>query len=105
MGKKLLVSLAMEGKFTGEGLQSLDDGVDMLTAMAKELVTDGHIGKSADTIWRELRAQQELTSNRPGVAATSSPTEDLVLPSQPSSDARTLTETTVVTPFEQLALF
>lgn len=104
MGKKLLVSLAMEGKFTGEGLQSLDDGADMLTAMAKELVTDGRIGESADTIWRELRAHQELTSNRSGIAP-SSPTCDLISSSQPSSDAQTLTDTVVVTPFEQLALF
>jgi len=31
MGRKLLVSLAMEGKFSREGLQSLDEGDDMLT--------------------------------------------------------------------------
>lgn len=105
MGKKLLVSLAMEGKFTGEGLQSLDDGSDMLTAMARELVTNGRIGESADVIWRELRAQQELTGNRSGIAVTSSPTYQPVLPRQPSSDARTLTDTVVVTAFEQLALF
>ena len=39
MGKKLLVSLAMEGKFSRKGLQSLDEEDDMLTAMARELVT------------------------------------------------------------------
>lgn len=38
MGKKLLVALAMEGKFAGEGLQSLDEDDDMLTSLAKELV-------------------------------------------------------------------
>ena len=38
MGKKLLVVLAMEGKFAGEGLQSLDEDDDMLTSMARELV-------------------------------------------------------------------
>ena len=31
MGKKLLVSLAMEGKFANHGLQALDDDDDMLT--------------------------------------------------------------------------
>jgi hypothetical protein len=36
MGKKLLVSLAMEGKFANHGLQALDDDDDMLTAMARE---------------------------------------------------------------------
>ena len=30
-GKKLLVSLAMEGKFVSHGLQSLEDDEDMLT--------------------------------------------------------------------------
>jgi hypothetical protein len=37
--KKLLVSLAMEGKFANQGLQSLDEDDDMLTAMARELAT------------------------------------------------------------------
>jgi hypothetical protein len=33
MGKKLLVALTMEGKFAGEGLQSIDEDDDMLSAM------------------------------------------------------------------------
>ena len=37
MGKKLLVALAMEGKFASEGLQAIDGDDDMLTAMAREL--------------------------------------------------------------------
>jgi hypothetical protein len=44
MGKKLLVSLAMEGNFCREGLQSLEEDDDMLTAMARELVTERGIG-------------------------------------------------------------
>ena len=40
MGKKLLVSLAMEGKFATDGLQAIDEGDDILMAMAKELVTE-----------------------------------------------------------------
>jgi len=31
MGKKLLVALTMEGKFAGEGLQSIDEDDDMLS--------------------------------------------------------------------------
>jgi superfamily II DNA or RNA helicase len=58
MGKKLLVSLAMEGKFSGEGLQALGEGEDMLTAMARELVTGGGIGESAAAVWREIQAEQ-----------------------------------------------
>ena len=58
MGKKLLVSLAMEGKFSGEGLQTLDDGDDMLTAMARELVNERGIGEPADLVWRQIQAEQ-----------------------------------------------
>ena len=58
MGKKLLVSLAMEGKFYREGLQSLDEDDDMLTAMARELVTEKRFGQSADEVWRQIQAEQ-----------------------------------------------
>ena len=44
MGKKLLVSLAMEGKFANDGLQAIDEGDDILMAMARELVTEKGIG-------------------------------------------------------------
>ena len=55
MGKKLLVSLAMEGKFATDGLQSIDEGDDILMAMARELVTEKGIGESADAVWRQTR--------------------------------------------------
>ena len=58
MGKKLLVSLAMEGKFASEGLQATDEGDDILMAMARELVTEKGIGESADAVWRQLQKQQ-----------------------------------------------
>ena len=57
MGKKLLVSLAMEGKFAAEGLQALEDDDDMLTAMAGELVTQKGVGEKADACWREVQKQ------------------------------------------------
>jgi hypothetical protein len=50
MGKKLLVALTMEGKFAGEGLQSIDEDDDMLSAMARELVEQNGIGDTADSI-------------------------------------------------------
>ncbi len=59
MGKKLLVALAMEGKFAGEGLQSLDDDDDLLTAMARELVEQNGIGESADLVWRHLTTKHQ----------------------------------------------
>ena len=57
MGKKLLVSLAMEGKFCREGLQALEEDDDMLTAMARELVTENGVGESADAVWRQIQAE------------------------------------------------
>lgn len=58
MGKKLLVSLAMEGKFASDGLQAIDDGDDILMAMARELVTEKGIGESADAVWKQLVERQ-----------------------------------------------
>jgi hypothetical protein len=61
MGKKMLVALMMEGKFSGEGLQSLDTDEDLMSAMARELVEKAGVGESADKVWRELdreRGQQ-----------------------------------------------
>ena len=59
MGKKLLVALTMEGKFAGEGLQSIDEDDDMLSAMARELVERNGIGDTADSVWRALTAEHQ----------------------------------------------
>jgi hypothetical protein len=58
MGKKLLVSLAMEGKFASDGLQAIDEGDDILMAMARELVTENGIGETADAVWKRLVEKQ-----------------------------------------------
>jgi superfamily II DNA or RNA helicase len=58
MGKKMLVAMAMEGKFSGEGLNSMGDE-DMMTSLARELVEKGGVGESATQIWRDLRTQRE----------------------------------------------
>ncbi len=58
MAKKMLVSLAMEGKFSSQGLNALEEDDNVLTAMARELVTQQRIGELAEPIWRELQAQQ-----------------------------------------------
>jgi hypothetical protein len=57
MGKKLLVSLAMEGKFSNEGLQAIEDDDDVLTAMARELVTEKGVGESAASVWKAVQEQ------------------------------------------------
>ncbi len=59
MGKKLLVALAMEGKFAGEGLQTLDEDDDMLTSMAKELVEKNGIGEPADAVWKRINTEHQ----------------------------------------------
>jgi hypothetical protein len=73
MGKKLLVSMAMEGKFSSEGLQAIDDGDDILMAMARELVTEKGIGENADAVWKQLqKRQQEVFGVRSTETRTSS---------------------------------
>ncbi len=74
MGKKLLVSLALEGKLHAEGLQSMDEDDDLLTAMARELVTRQGVGEQAAEVWRALTkvsatggpsVVEDLPSSRP----------------------------------------
>jgi hypothetical protein len=65
MGKKMLVALMMEGKFSGEGLQALDTDEDLMSAMARELVEKAGVGESADAMWRELDHEREKAQPRP----------------------------------------
>jgi hypothetical protein len=58
MGRKLLVSMAIEGKFSDSGLQAMDDGADVLTTLARELVMHQGVGQSADEVWKALQVQQ-----------------------------------------------
>jgi len=74
MGKKLLVALTMEGKFAGEGLQSIDEDDDMLSAMARELVERNGIGETADAVCRALNAEHQKL-----LPTTSGSTGDAVL--------------------------
>lgn len=59
MGRKLLVAMGMEGKFSAEGLQAAGEDDDLLMAMARELVTEKGIGENAEMVWRAI--QQEHT--------------------------------------------
>jgi hypothetical protein len=73
MGRKLLVSLAMEGKFSREGLQSLDEDDDMLTAMARELVTENGVGESAAAVWRQIQAENSNILNSAAIPPERAP--------------------------------
>jgi hypothetical protein len=55
----------MEGKFSGEGLQTLDANDDLLTAMARELVEKGGVGESAEAVWKDL--ERERSKHAPPV--------------------------------------
>src|SRR5712664_3074546 len=87
MGKNLLVSLAMEGKFSSEGLQAINEEDDILMAMARELVTEKGIGERADAIWAALQNKQEDTL---GMRAT----EELEAEADQTVSAIPLIETT-----------
>jgi hypothetical protein len=65
----------MEGKFASHGLQSLDEDDDMLTAMARELVTQKGVGERADELWKQIQRQQAtvLECSRPVIVEPSTP--------------------------------
>jgi hypothetical protein len=87
MGKKMLVALMMEGKFSGEGLQALGTDEDLMSAMARELVEKAGVGETADAVWRELDHVREKIQPRPG-SVESEPEEEpapiLDLPAMPT---------------------
>jgi hypothetical protein len=60
MGRKMLVALMMEGKFSGEGIHSIDAEDDLMAAMARELVEKGGVGESADAVWEELKRERAV---------------------------------------------
>jgi hypothetical protein len=72
MGRKLLISLAMEGKFSAEGLQAVGDE-DLLMAMARELVAEKGVGESAAAVWRELQKRHDETFGTREEARTTVP--------------------------------
>lgn len=98
MGRKMLVALMMEGKFSGEGIHSMDAEDDMMAAMARELVEKGRIGESADAVWGELRRERSLQADASAAfGAHSGPEQseplalaDLSLPIPPPVPALTL---------------
>jgi hypothetical protein len=90
MGKKMLVALMMEGKFSGEGLQALDTDEDLMSAMARELVEKAGVGESADAVWRELDQEREKIQPRSAAVETEpdgEPAPVLPLPAIPATQA------------------
>jgi SNF2 family DNA or RNA helicase len=61
MGSKMEASLAIEGKFSEEGLMAMTQGEDMNTALAKALV-EGIDVEGAEDIWRKINLKNaEMT--------------------------------------------
>ena len=90
MGKKMLVALMLEGKFSGEGLMALDADEDLMSAMARELVEKAGVGESADLVWRQLEKErgQLVPQPPPSIPEESSSLLDLpefVVASPPSN--------------------
>ena len=102
MGKKLLVSLAMEGKLEAGGLQAMEDDGDLLTAMARELVTRQGVGEQADAVWKSLQMKRgdHATPAEPNVAEAYSDNDS----ANESSDERVVW-TITPKPMEQMLLF
>jgi hypothetical protein len=70
-----------------EGLQSLDEDDDMLTAMARELVTENGVGDSAAAVWRQIQAENSnlgmrttITSGPASVVEDAPLTTSLITP-------------------------
>ena len=80
MAKKMLVSLAMEGKFSDGGLQSFEEDDDILTAMARELVTKHGVGESADALWKQLQADHLRILPERSVVPQDSKVDDVTPP-------------------------
>ena len=95
MGKKLLVSLAMEGKFSSEGLQAINEEDDILMAMARELVTEKGIGERADAVWAALQKRQD------GALAVKSSEVEVLVP-EPTQESQAINLETAMTPTSQL---
>ncbi len=73
MGKKMLVSLALEGKLSSHGLTAMEQDDDVLTALARELVTEKGIGECAAAVWKTLTQQRRQSANMPPSAAEKTP--------------------------------
>jgi superfamily II DNA or RNA helicase len=92
MGKKMLVSLALEGKLANHGLTAMEDDDDVLTALARELVTEKGIGECAAAVWKTLKQQHRkhpaaaarLVSTATGEEASVLVSVERPMPTQPA---------------------
>lgn len=62
LGDKMEASMAIEGRFSEEGLQSLSEGMDMVNELAKSLIS-GITVESAESIWKRMGERQSDYQN------------------------------------------
>lgn len=93
MGKKMLVSLMIEGKFSGEGLSTIEEDTDLVSSMARELVMEAKVGDNADNVWRSIKSERDKMMNigngpvpttcfppaLPSCSSSQAPSEDLAM--------------------------
>ena len=63
LGDRLEASMALEGRFSEEGLQSLSDGLDMVNELAKAVVDGLSDVDSAEAIWSRMSERQNSFRN------------------------------------------
>lgn len=85
LGRKMEAALALEGRFSEEGLQALADDHDMTTSLARALVKGLDDSVTAEDIWRRMNDVQVASGAfRPlDLSAVPAATVDPVEPTQP----------------------
>ena len=61
IGQKMSASMAIEGKFSEEGLQAMNDAEDVSTALARSIVLGTDNKQSIAEVWSELNIKQKGT--------------------------------------------
>ncbi|MGH7338862.1 MAG: SNF2-related protein [Candidatus Rokuibacteriota bacterium] len=90
LGSKIQSSLAIEGRFSMDGLAAMSDSTDITTALAASLVGDLQDLESAETIWRrvaELEAQHLQTAAAEQLIVTAASEAESAAPSEPAPAA------------------
>jgi len=102
MGKKMLVSLALEGKFASHGLSSMDQDDDVLTSLARELVTEKGIGERAAAVWRSLQKERQNPPADPlGDVVSSAPPVEAQTFAIPPEASNVIELPVIATPFRR----
>ena len=80
----------MEGKLATDGLQAIDEGDDILMAMAKDPVTEKGIGENADAVWKLFRSRSSFHYPEFKTMPSEGPTRFSITNPRPIGDARQL---------------